>query len=135
MGDDTMIDNRILVRQPLQTGQISQQQNIRKNREQTEIQPSFKEVLNTQLKSEGVEFSKHARNRLVSRGIEVSESDLNKLEEGIMKAASKGARESLIMVNQVAYLVSVENRTVITAIDQESIKENVFTNIDSAVFM
>ncbi|HHU92034.1 MAG TPA: flagellar protein [Halanaerobiaceae bacterium] len=130
-----MIDNRILVRQPLQTGQISQQQNIRKNREQTEIQPSFKEVLNTQLKSEGVEFSKHARNRLVSRGIEVSESDLNKLEEGIMKAASKGARESLIMVNQVAYLVSVENRTVITAIDQESIKENVFTNIDSAVFM
>ena len=64
-----MIDNRILVRQPLQTGQISQQQNIRKNREQTEIQPSFKEVLNTQLKSEGVEFSKHARNRLVSRGI------------------------------------------------------------------
>jgi len=130
-----MIDNRILVRQPLQTGQISQQQNIRKNREQTEIQPSFKEVLNTQLKSEGVEFSKHARNRLVSRGIEVSESDLNKLEEGIMKAASKGARESLIMVNQVAYLVSVENRTVITAIDQESIKENVFTNIDSAIFM
>ena len=130
-----MIDNRILVRQPLQTGQTSQQQNIRKNREQTEIQPSFKEVLNTQLKSEGVEFSKHARNRLVSRGIEVSESDLNKLEEGIMKAASKGARESLIMVNQVAYLVSVENRTVITAIDQESIKENVFTNIDSAIFM
>ncbi|MFY9393227.1 MAG: TIGR02530 family flagellar biosynthesis protein, partial [Halanaerobiales bacterium] len=126
-----MIDNRILVRQPLQTGQISQQQNIRKNREQTEIQPSFKEVLNTQLKSEGVEFSKHARNRLVSRGIEVSESDLNKLEEGIMKAASKGARESLIMVNQVAYLVSVENKTVITAIDKESLKENVFTNIDS----
>jgi len=130
-----MIDNRILVRQPLQTGQISQQQNIRKNREQTEIQPSFKEVLNTQLKSEGVEFSKHARNRLVSRGIEVSENDLNKLEEGIMKAASKGARESLIMVNQVAYLVSVENKTVITAIDKESLKENVFTNIDSAVFM
>ncbi|MFI5359743.1 MAG: TIGR02530 family flagellar biosynthesis protein [Halanaerobiales bacterium] len=130
-----MIDNRILVKQPLQAGHISQQQNIRKNREQQETLPSFKDVLNTQLKREGVEFSKHARNRLVSRGIEVSENDLNKLEEGIMKAASKGARESLIMVNQVAYLVSVENKTVITAIDKESLKENVFTNIDSAVFM
>ena len=90
-----MIDNRILVKQPLQAGHISQQQNIRKNREQQETLPSFKDVLNTQLKREGVEFSKHARNRLVSRGIEVSENDLNKLEEGIMKAASKGANRVL----------------------------------------
>lgn len=131
-----MVDNRILVKQPLQPGQINQQQSNRVKKEGNEQKVFFKEVFSTQLKEKaGVEFSKHAQNRLISRGIRVSENDLNKLEKGIIKAADKGARESLIMVNQVAYVVSVANKTVITAIDNQSLRENVFTNIDSAVFM
>ena len=51
------------------------------------------------------------------------------------KAENKGSKDSLIMVDNVAYVVSVENKTVITAIDDQNVKENVFTNIDSAVFM
>jgi len=130
------MDNRILTRQPLQAPQKLQQQSSQIKQRQTDKKISFKDVLTTRLKEKsGVNFSKHARNRLVSRGIKVSESDLAKLEDGVAKAADKGSRESLIMVNKVAYVVSVENETVITAIDDQNLKENVFTNIDSAIFM
>lgn len=130
------MDNRILTRQPLQAPQKVQQQPSKIKQKQADKSVSFKDVLKTRLNAKsGVNFSKHARNRLISRGIKVSESDLAKLEDGVAKAADKGSRESLIMVNKVAYVVSVENETVITAIDDQNLKENVFTNIDSAIFM
>lgn len=130
------MDNRILTRLPLQPNKIGRQQSQEiKNRVNTGKTP-FKELLANQLKEKSdLKFSKHAQDRLITRGIKINENDLNKLETGFTKAADKGSKESLIMVNEVAYVVSVENKTVITAIDNQSLKENVFTNIDSAVFM
>lgn len=80
-------------------------------------------------------FSQHALSRLQDRGIELSESDVTRLEQAVQKAADKGARESLVMMNNVAYVVNIVNRKVITAVDSGHMKDNVFTNIDSAVFV
>jgi flagellar operon protein len=80
-----------------------------------------------------VQFSKHALARVQRRGIELSQSTLGRLSEGVDRAASKGSRDSLVLVDGTAFVVSVNNRTVITAVGSEHMKENVFTNIDSAV--
>ena len=82
-----------------------------------------------------VRFSAHAQARLQSRQIELDAEALRRVEEAVDKAAEKGSRESLLLMDDVALIVSVRNRTVITAIDKENLKENVFTNIDSAVVL
>jgi len=131
------MDDRLMVNWPVQPGRSVEQQ--KKGKTKTpEKKPdvSFKEVMNKELQEKtGVNFSKHAQNRIISRGIDLAEEDLELLGDGVDKAREKGARDTLIMVNSVAYVVSIENKTVITAIDGGSIRDNVFTNIDSAVFM
>lgn len=86
-------------------------------------------------KIQPLSFSQHALSRLQERGIELDAADVTKLEGAVQKAAEKGAKESLIMMDNVAYVVSVVNRKVITAVDDRSMKESVFTNIDSAIFL
>lgn len=81
----------------------------------------------------GLQFSKHALARVERRGIELDGQTLQRLSEGVNRAAGKGARDSLVLVDGTAFVVSVRNHTVITAVDSEHMKENVFTNIDSAV--
>ena len=93
--------------------------------------PSFGDVLRE--KTHGVQFSGHAIQRVQRRGIEVGEGTLARLQEGVDRAAGKGARESVVFVDQTAFVVSVRNRTVITAVDRDHMKDHVFTNIDSAV--
>lgn len=93
----------------------------------------FARILDGKLPSGGVKFSSHAQERLRARGISLSESDLKKLEGAVDSVAQKGGRESLIMMGDAALVVSVTNRTVITAMDRASMQGNVFTNIDSAV--
>ena len=83
----------------------------------------------------GVKFSAHAKERLQSRNIELTDNDLSRIQSAVDKAASKGARSSLLVMDKAALIVSVTNRTVITAVDNSSLKENVFTNIDSAVIV
>lgn len=96
--------------------------------------PSFQQTL--QKEQERVKFSQHALQRLASRRIELDQTQLQKLEQAVGKAAQKGARESLVLMQpDLAFVVSVRNRTVITAVDGDSMKENVFTNIDSAVIV
>ena len=65
----------------------------------------------------------------------MGEADVERLKSAVNEVAEKGGRESLIMMNNSAFVVSVQNRTVITALDQASLKNNVFTNIDSAVIV
>ena len=84
-------------------------------------------------KVDGLRFSAHAESRMVSRNIVLTPELMGKLEKAVAGAASKGARDSLIMTKQCAFIVNIPNRTVITAMDGESVKENIFTNIDSAV--
>ena len=78
-------------------------------------------------------FSAHALQRAERRGIDLSPVTLGRLNDGVDRAAGKGARASVVFVDQTAFVVSVPNRTVITAVDREHMKQQVFTNIDSAV--
>lgn len=92
--------------------------------------PDFASVLADKLK-----VSSHAQTRLESRDIKLSATDWQRVMDGVDRAAAKGASESLVMIDQTALIVSVKNRTVITAVDQASLKDQVFTNIDSAVIV
>ena len=85
--------------------------------------------------SSEIRFSKHASNRLADRNLTLSENQLSRLSEGLKKAGEKGIRESLVMVDQLAFIVNVPSNTVITAMDQAQARENVFTNIDGAVIV
>ena len=97
---------------------------------------SFQDIFNQKTaESTELKFSKHASNRLFDRNIELTEEQLNRLNEGATKAGEKGIRESLVIVDQLAFIVNVPNNTVITAMDQTETNENVFTNIDGAVIM
>jgi flagellar operon protein len=93
--------------------------------------PAFGDVLAE--KSAQVQFSGHAIQRVRRRGIEVGQGTLERLQAGVDRAAGKGARESVVFVDSTAFVVSVRNRTVITAVDRDPMKDHVFTNIDSAV--
>jgi flagellar operon protein len=101
--------------------------------------PAFRDVLRdtTQTGEAGapLKFSAHALQRLESRNIKLSTDDVARMNVMADKAAAKGAKQSLFMMNDVAMVVSIKNRTVITAVDADSMKENVFTNIDSAAII
>lgn len=96
--------------------------------------PSFKDLFQEKLE-QPLKLSAHAQNRLESRQINLNQADWEKIGRGIDKAAAKGAREALVLTDKAALVVSVKNRTVITAVDPANLKENVFTNIDSAVIV
>lgn len=96
--------------------------------------PSFRSVLEQQqhTAAQPLKFSAHAMQRLQSRNIHLSSEDMARMNAMADRAAEKGAKQSLFMLRDVAMVVSIKNRTVITAVDGESMRENVFTNIDSA---
>lgn len=94
---------------------------------------AFGQVLEQELN--GIKFSQHALQRMQNRNIRLEPADLAKLNDAVAKAAQKGARESLVLMDNLALVVSIKNRTVITAMDGASMKDNVFTNIDSAVIV
>jgi len=82
---------------------------------------------------EPLKFSKHASGRLAERNIELTGSQMDRLAKGAQKAGAKGIRDSLVMVDNLAFIVNVPNKTVITALDQSQADEKIFTNIDGAV--
>ena len=95
---------------------------------------TFQEVLDTQIdKEDRLKFSAHAQERIRLRNISLDSQGIERLENAVEQIAEKGGRESLVFLNNAAFLVSVRNKTVITAINGESLKNNIFTNIDSAV--
>lgn len=97
---------------------------------------SFQEVLNRTTEAEQpseLKFSKHAAGRLIDRNIELSETQMERLQEGAKNAGQKGIKDSLVIVDELAFIVNVPNKTVITAMDQTEARGNIFTNIDGAV--
>ena len=92
---------------------------------------SFEAVLQGQMQE--LHFSQHAQQRLAQRGIELSSSQTQRLKSAVQDAAQKGGREALVLVDSLAFVVSVRNETVITAMEGDGVKSHVFTNIDSAV--
>jgi flagellar operon protein len=95
--------------------------------------PSFADVLEQAAGPESLHFSKHALERVQRRGIALDPTTVGRLQEGVGRAAGKGSRDSLVLVDGTAFVVSVPNRTVITAVGSEHMREHIFTNIDSAV--
>ena len=99
---------------------------------------SFQEILqhkSAQETGESLKFSKHALGRLNDRNIELSAGQLERLNDGARKAGQKGIRESLVIVDQLAFIVNVPNQTVVTAMDSTETTENIFTNINGAVII
>ena len=130
--------NGFLSIEQLQDQYLNQTQKIGKN--EIPASASFNSVLRQKLLgSEEVnatlKFSKHAANRLVDRNITLSDSQIERLSDGARKAGEKGIQDSLVVVDELAFIVNIPNKTVITAMDQTETNENVFTNIDGAVFM
>ena len=95
----------------------------------------FAKVLDEKLPAQGLKFSQHAQDRLAARGINLSATDLQKLSGAVDSVAQKGGKDSLIMLGDAAFVVSVKNRTVVTAMDRANMRGNVFTNIDSALIV
>ena len=85
--------------------------------------------------SKGLKFSKHAGERLEQRDIRLSDEQMTRLEEGTEKAILKGINESLVIVDDLSFIVNTRNRTVITAMDQNNNEDNIYTNIDGAVII
>jgi len=117
-----------------------QQKNISLSKENV---PSFSDILQNKAlqqnlyagKTEELKFSKHAMGRLADRNIELSTEQLERLNDGARKAGQKGIKDSLVIVDSLAFIVNIPNQTVVTAMDSTETSDNVFTNINGAVIM
>lgn len=122
----------------IQQANAQYQSQIGKAEQTQDNQPlDFGEILSKKTVeiNSALKFSKHAANRLSDRNIELTPNQLQRLGEGVNKAGEKGIAESLVLVDQLAFIVNTKNSTVITAMDQKETSENIFTNIDGAVIM
>lgn len=86
-------------------------------------------------KENGIQFSTHALRRLQERNLGFDKEEYNKLQSALDKLKTKGGQDSLVITGKAAYIVDVPKNTVVTAIDKESMSENVFTKIDSTILM
>lgn len=97
---------------------------------------SFSQMLQEQIKqTDGVQFSKHAAQRVQQRGIQVTENLLDSINQAVDKAREKGSKDMVIISSQGAFIVNVPNNTVITSLSGSEMQDNIFTNIDSAVLI
>lgn len=124
-------NNQFLSIEQLQNQFLSQQKGRQKV--STTDGLSFEQILQNTQNSSEVKLSKHAVNRLNDRNIELTSEQWERLKDGTKKAGEKGIQESLVLVDELAFIVNTKSNTVITAMDQSETKENVFTNIDGAV--
>ncbi|RKY86150.1 flagellar protein [candidate division KSB1 bacterium] len=104
--------------------------------QKTNKKNSFNEVFKSELlKKGGIKFSGHAAQRIDCRNLSIGYSEILRLNTAVRKAEEKGVKESLVLMNDMAFIVNIKNRTIITAIDRDSMKEKVFTNIDSTIII
>lgn len=96
---------------------------------------SIEQVVDETRETSSIKFSKHAGERLEERDIQLTSEQISRLEEGTEKANSKGIKSSLVLLDDIAFIVNTKNKTVITAMDQNMSEENVYTNIDGAVIV
>jgi len=100
------------------------------------VQPqstSFQQIMEgVAQKAQPVHFSKHANMRLNAREIQLSGEQMQRLENGVAKAQNKGIRDGLVLIDNLALVVNITNKVVVTALNQQ---DQVFTNIDGAVIV
>ena len=136
-----MEDLRIRYYTPVTTGtpHVSrpyQPQQPKEFEEQATENLSFRQALEAQLhQSSNVSFSKHAVNRVIQRNLGISEDDIARLNEGVRLAEEKKLEDPLILIDRTAFLVNIKHHKVITTVDAEELKGNVFTNIDGTVII
>lgn len=127
-------NNQFLSIEKLQDTYLKQQKVSRNNEVSSGM--SFEEILQKQqTQNSELKFSKHASSRLSDRNIGLTEEQLERLNDGTKKAGQKGIKESLVLVDKLAFIVNTKSNTVITAMDQAETDENIFTNIDGAVII
>lgn len=120
------------------TGQFFSTKSVNKTNVKSDI--SFEDVLREKTRDlnqtdSSLKFSKHASMRLQSRNINLTDAQNARLQHGVEQASEKGIQESLVLIDTLAFIVNVPNKTVVTAMDQTETTNNVFTNIDGAVIM
>lgn len=120
---------------PVQQNRGNLNEVSRKNETGASFETLLQEQLNKNGQAQGVQFSKHAQERVDQRGISLTESLLSDLNQAVEKARAKGARDVVIFDAKQAFIVNVPNNTVVTTISGNEMKNNVFTNIDSAVIL
>ena len=99
------------------------------------VRENFAEVLEKQQRGMDVKLSAHAQERLRQQNITISPQDISRISDATRKAEQKGSRESLILLKELALVVNIKNKTVITAVDRARQKDKIFTNIDSTVIL
>ncbi|MBP2031385.1 flagellar operon protein [Clostridium algifaecis] len=130
-----VINGKLIFTQDLKAV-YSKKNNINNNASSGKEKVSFKDTLNSEIdKNSSFTISNHAAERLKSRNINFSESDMKNINSAINKAENKGCTESALLYNDTVLITSIKNRTVITAVDKNSSSNNVFTNIDSMVIV
>lgn len=120
-----------------QNGSVISKEFIIKQRAQQPRSATFEELLNdkqTELKN-GIKFSGHALSRLEERNIELSLQDQERLKSAFDHVTQKGGKDSLVLMDSMAFVINAKNKTVITAMSQENLRDKVFTKIDSAVII
>ena len=108
---------------------------IELNNSKTAAAGDFGKLLESIQNKNQIKISAHAQLRLKERNINLSDADINKIQSAVNSVRAKGGRDALILYNNVAYITSVNNNTIVTAVGSENLKDNVFTNIDSAVIL
>ncbi len=122
-----LIQNRSLIYSPSQ---------IKSSPKEEKSAKPFSEVLQQTINAQqDIKFSKHAVQRLESRNIQLNQTEISRIKDALNKAKEKGIKETLILMDNKAFVASVPNKTIITAALEEQLKENVFTNIDGAVII
>ena len=130
--DDLLIQRRM--RMPVVTGVPTSPEAVRSSQPQTGT--SFRDVLEQEAqKTTELSFSRHAAGRVAERGIEISRTGMERLEEGLRMAREKGLNDTLILMDGSAFIISAQNGTVITAMPSQELNGRVFTNIDGTVIL
>lgn len=104
-----------------------------KQQQKHNVDGGFARIFQQQIEQKGLKFSRHAVDRMNNRGIHLDAVQMQRLEAAVAQLDGKGGRDSLVLLDQTALVVSVKNDTVVTVVDRDQLKNNVFTNIDSAI--
>lgn len=125
---------RIVNGRAYQVGNIGGLESNSSSNKKVDSGGKFKDLLNKAIdEKHGYTLSKHAAERL--KEMNFSENDMKNIENGFKLAEDKGAKNSVMVYKDVAIIASIENKTIITAVDKSRAQSNVFTNVDSVVIL
>ena len=106
--------------------------NVNKNKTKKDFNQVLNDIKN---KNNDIKFSKHASKRRSNRNIDISNKEIERLEDAFKKANANGIKDALILMDNKAFIANIKNKTIITSVEKEALKQNVFTNIDGAVII